>query len=65
MQIGDLVKVEWREADLYTTAVIVSEKEHRACGFYTILCEGERRIMHSDFMRVISNNKPSELGETE
>ena len=59
MKVGDLVKVEWTEVDLYATAVIVDEEGHRACGFFTILCEGKRRIMHSDFMEVIGENKPS------
>ena len=53
MKVGDLVRVQWKEAGLYSTAIIVSGYT-RACGFFTILCDGERRIMHSDFMKVVS-----------
>ena len=53
MQVGDLVRVQWKEAGLYSTAIIISG-ERCASGFFTILCDGERRIMHSDFMKVVS-----------
>jgi len=63
VKVGDLVRVEWKEADFSAIAVIVgvpSGHAINACGngFYMILCEGQRRVMHSDFMRVIGNNKP-------
>jgi len=66
VKVGDLVRVEWKEADFRSTAVIVgvpSGHAINACGngFYMILCEGQHRVMHSDFMRVISNNKPLSL----
>ncbi len=60
MKVGDLVSVEWNEANLYSAAVIVgvpSGHAINACGFYTILCEGQIRIMHSDFMEVINEGR--------
>ncbi len=59
MQVGDLVKVEWKETNLLATAVIISVGYVQSGGgFYEILCNGKRLMMHSDFMSVIRDNKP-------
>ena len=56
MKVGDLVKVVWNPdgGGLDCVALII---DCQFAGFYTILCGGEERTMHSDFMEVLNADR--------
>ena len=57
MKVGELVWVEWRNRQydpVVGSALILKDEGH---DFFWVLCMGEERLMHTDYMEPINESR--------